>query len=248
MRFDDTVLFHQQAGTVDADFAVRAFIALAARHGATIDPDTAVERIVPSEHSALVVLTDGRQLRVGRVIVAAGAWIPTLLGQLVPLPKLTVQQQHVFHFHRLQPDQPPWPSVIHHGDQAVYHLAGGRDGGPDDARKLGMEGAGVPVEPGTIDHTALQAAQPTASDYVSRWLPGLDPSPLDQTACRYTNTTNRDFLIDTVGPLVVCSPCSGHGAKFAPLVGELCADLATAGAPAPDRFSLSAHHARLTQG
>lgn len=247
MRFDDTVLFHKQAGTVDADATVRAFLALAVRNGATINAQTTVERIVPSGDHALLVLTDGRRLRADRVIVAAGSWIPTLLGQFVPLPMLTVQQQHVFHFRRLEPNQPPSPSVIHHGDHAVYHLAGGRDGGPDDARKLGMEGSGVPVEPGAINHAALQAAQSTAREYVSRWLPGLDPSPLNQAACRYTNTTNRDFLIDTVGPLVLCSPCSGHGAKFAPLVGELCADLATGDRAAPDRFRLSAHRARPAQ-
>ena len=33
-------------------------------------------------------------------------------------------------------------------------------------------------------------------------------------------------MIDRVGPLVVASPCSGHGFKFAPLVGEVLADLA----------------------
>ena len=43
------------------------------------------------------------------------------------------------------------------------------------------------------------------------------------------------------GPFVVASPCSGHGAKFTPLLGEIIADLA-AGKPAPDpRFTLAAH-------
>ena len=40
---------------------------------------------------------------------------------------------------------------------------------------------------------------------------------------------------------MVASPCSGHGAKFAPLLGEIIADLA-AGRPPPDtRFTLAAH-------
>jgi glycine/D-amino acid oxidase-like deaminating enzyme len=42
---------------------------------------------------------------------------------------------------------------------------------------------------------------------------------------------------------VVCPACSGHGAKFAPLTGEIAADLASGG-PAPDRrFTLAAHGA-----
>jgi glycine/D-amino acid oxidase-like deaminating enzyme len=46
---------------------------------------------------------------------------------------------------------------------------------------------------------------------------------------------------DRYGPFVVCSPCSGHGAKFAPLTGEIAADLACGGAPPERRFTLAAH-------
>jgi sarcosine oxidase len=48
-------------------------------------------------------------------------------------------------------------------------------------------------------------------------------------------------LIDTVGPVVICSPCSGHGAKFAPLVGELVADEIAGASAVPARFRLAAH-------
>ena len=41
---------------------------------------------------------------------------------------------------------------------------------------------------------------------------------------------------------MIASACSGHGAKFAPLTGEIIAALAAAGQPAPDpRFTLAAH-------
>ena len=66
--------------------------------------------------------------------------------------------------------------------------------------------------------------------------------------CLYTWTANEDFILDRgSGPFVVASPCSGHGAKFAPLLGEIIADLA-AGKPPPDpRFTLAAHLRRLSQ-
>ncbi len=52
-------------------------------------------------------------------------------------------------------------------------------------------------------------------------------------------------MLDRVGPLVICSACSGHGAKFAPLIGELAADLALgSGDAVPDRFRLAAHRSR----
>jgi glycine/D-amino acid oxidase-like deaminating enzyme len=55
--------------------------------------------------------------------------------------------------------------------------------------------------------------------------------------CLYTTTKSHDFIIDRRGPIVVCTPCSGHGAKFAPLIGELVADLVD-GRPPLDRFAL----------
>ena len=53
------------------------------------------------------------------------------------------------------------------------------------------------------------------------------PGSLRTETCLYTTTPDEDFVIDRVGPLVIASPCSGHGFKFAPLVGEVLADLAT---------------------
>ncbi len=81
------------------------------------------------------------------------------------------------------------------------------------------------------------ASRDRMTDYVRRWLPGLDPTPRAETTCLYTSTANEDFVIDRHGPFVVCSACSGHGAKFMPLVGELAADLVD-GLPPIDRFAL----------
>ncbi len=42
--------------------------------------------------------------------------------------------------------------------------------------------------------------------------------------CIYTNTKSNDFVIDWVGEsekILVCACCSGHGFKFAPLIGEI---------------------------
>ena len=84
-------------------------------------------------------------------------------------------------------------------------------------------------------------------DYVRRWLPGLSDVPSSETTCLYTQTPSEDFVLDRVGPLVVCSPCSGHGAKFAPLVGEMVAGLVDGvGPPVPDRFTLAAHRSGRT--
>jgi sarcosine oxidase len=74
-------------------------------------------------------------------------------------------------------------------------------------------------------------------DYVGRWLPGHDPEPVGSGTCLYT-MTDDDFILDRRGPVVIASPCSGHGAKFAPLLGEMITDLALGRAQAHPRFAL----------
>ncbi len=65
------------------------------------------------------------------------------MGGLVELPPLRVTEQSVFHFPRRDIDAPPWPSVIHEArGHATYHLAGGRDGGAGNDRKIGLHDFG----------------------------------------------------------------------------------------------------------
>jgi sarcosine oxidase len=75
-------------------------------------------------------------------------------------------------------------------------------------------------------------------DYVRRYLPGLVPEPYAEATCLFTSTPSEDFLIDGVDGITVVSPCSGHGAKFAPLIGDMAADVATGARRAPDRFTV----------
>jgi sarcosine oxidase len=258
MRFEGSVVFHPQAGTMDAAGSVEAFLALALGSGAQVRFETTATAVIPHGDAVTVALSDGTGVRARAAVVAAGGWVADLLGGLVPLPQIAVTQQQVFHFPRVDPASAPWPSVIHEGrGKAVYHLAGGRDGGTGDDRKIGEHsggapgsegvaagGRGHPVEAATRDGVVDPESRDRVIEYVTQWLPGLVPSPSSETTCLYTETPSEDFLIDRVGPIVVCSPCSGHGAKFAPLIGELTADLVTGtstGRALPDRFRLDAH-------
>jgi sarcosine oxidase len=74
-------------------------------------------------------------------------------------------------------------------------------------------------------------------------LPAANGRLLQAKTCLYTMTPDGDFLLDRLPgapQVVVASPCSGHGFKFAPVIGEILADLATKGATSHDisRFRL----------
>jgi sarcosine oxidase len=241
MRFDGDVVYHPQAGTVDTQSAIGAFLAMAGTRGARAQSGTAARSIAVRGELAVVTLADGTELTANTAVIAAGGWVGPLVGELVPLPRLRVTQQQIFHFPRLDLGAAPWPSVIHEGERPVYHLAGGRDGGPGDDRKIGEHDAGKEIVAGRGDGLVDPASRERVVEYVKRWLPGLDPTPRGEATCLYTETPTEDFVIDRVGPLVICSPCSGHGAKFAPLVGELAAGLVTGSGTVPERFRLASH-------
>lgn len=236
MRFEGDVVHHEQAGTMDAALAVSTMVALAQ---ADVRYEAPAVSVSPSGE---VGLADGSVIRAETVVVAAGAWVEKLISPFVELPPLHVTQQQIFHFPRADPTQPPWPSTIHEPlTSAVYHLAGGRDGGAGDDRKLGQHDGGVDCAADTRTGVVNPQAREWAVEYVKRWLPGLVPDPRGEATCLYTETPTEDFILDRVGSVVVCSPCSGHGAKFAPLIGELVADLVQGSGEIPERFRLAEH-------
>lgn len=242
MRFDGEVVYHAEAGTLDPDRTVTAMLDGARRRGAQVSHGAPVRSVRPDADSAQVELADGSTLTARVVVVAAGAWAESLLAGLVTLPTLRVTQQQYFHFPRLEPAAAPWPSVIHQADgHGWYNLAGGRDGGAGDDRKVAEHDFGKRTSGDGRDGVVDPESRARVIEYVRRWLPGLDPRPSSEGTCLYTTTPSEDFIVDRVGPLVVCSPCSGHGAKFAPLIGELCAGLVSGAAAVPDRFRLSEH-------
>lgn len=239
MRFDGPVLFHPEAGVLDADAAVAAWVRRVGERGGTVLGRTRATSVEPVGDGALLH-TDGPTIAAGTVVVAAGPWLPELAGSLgVPLqlPPLTVTQQQVFHFRRREPGV-EWPVFVHKGRLQLFGLPSGADGGPRPAFKVAQHDGGTPTTASARDGRIDPASRGRVLEYVEQFLPGLAPEPVAQGSCLYTTTPDEDFVLDRVGPLVVASPCSGHGAKFAALVGELAADLAVGAGRAEPRFAL----------
>jgi sarcosine oxidase len=234
----DPVMFHPDAGVIDAERAMTAMRTLAEAHGAQIHYSSPVLSVLASAAGAEVRTAD-RSWHAPVVVVAAGAWLEPLLGGQVPLPPLIVNQQQAFHF--APRAAAPRPVFIYHGDIVVYGLLAGRDGEVPGAIKVGKHGPGAITTGDDRDGIVSPAVRSEVRGFVRTMLDGLDPDPVGELTCLYTSTANEDFVLDRRGPFVVCSACSGHGAKFAPLIGELAADLAL-GHPAADlRFTLAAH-------
>ncbi|KHD78044.1 FAD-dependent oxidoreductase [Actinoplanes utahensis] len=238
MRFAGPVLYHPESGYLNADAAVHAFARRAAGLGTTVLENTRVTAITPVPSGALVRTGDGPAVAADTVVVAAGPWLPEL-GAVVPapLPPLTVTQQQVFHFPFRDPST-AWPTSIHMGEVQVYALPSGSDGGARPAYKVAQHDGGVPTTATTRDRRIDPASRDLIVRYVRDFLPGLEPEPVAAASCLYTSTPDEDFVLDRVGPVVLASPCSGHGAKFAAIIGEMTAALALGDAAPEPRFSL----------
>jgi sarcosine oxidase len=238
MRFDGPVLFHPEAGVIDADRAVGAFLAAAVRRGADHRPQTRVDAVDVSGDVAVVRIGDER-IVAGCAVIAVGAWLEPFLAGTLTLPPLRVTQQQLFHFARLDPAV-AWPTMVHTAALEAYGLDSGRDTAPVAAYKVGEHDNGTPTTAADRSGAVDPSSRARMVDYVRRYLPGLEPEPLAEATCLYTATPTEDFVLDRQGPLVICSTCSGHGAKFAPLTGELATDLVV-GRPVVDgRFRLPA--------
>ena len=244
------VLYHANAGVLDPDRAIAAMLRLAEQRGADIRFGSPAERISVQSASATVHTAAG-PVTAPVAVVAPGAWIAPLLAGIVQLPPLTVTQEQVFHFapaassppaESPRPDASPWPILISvDEDGFFYALPGGRDGEVPGAVKLGEMERGTVTTADARDFTVNPAARQRVASFAGRHLPGLSRDIINEATCLFTSTANEDFILDRVGPLVIASACSGHGAKFAPLTGEIIAGLA-AGQPAPDpRFTLAVH-------
>jgi sarcosine oxidase len=236
LRAESTALFHPEAGRVHAEHAVTAFQRAARRRGATVRHGVKAVAVRPRGESAEVATSDGAALTADAVVVAVGGWAPAVLPRLVPrVPRLRVTLEQPAHFPAADPLS--WPSFIHHGGQAL-DVAGGVYGlGSADGVKAGFHGIGPVIDPDHGERTADPARLAVLRDYARRWLPGADADRAEATTCLYTTTPDHDFVIDRTGPITVLAGFSGHGFKFAPVIGELAADLVDGG-PGARRFAL----------
>ena len=88
-----------------------------------------------------------------------------------------------------------------------------------------------------LDRETNTADEALLRGVVERYFPQAAGRMLDLQACLFTNTRDEHFVVDVLPgtpQVIVASPCSGHGFKFASVMGEILADLASGRRPAFD--------------
>ncbi|MDQ6433048.1 N-methyl-L-tryptophan oxidase [Mesorhizobium sp. LHD-90] len=227
---DYSAMFQPQGGFVRPDLANALHLGLATKAGATILADTKVLAIEPRGAGVRVVLAD-RAIEVGSVVVATGPWITELVPEL--RPRLFLNRMVLTWY------EPKRPELFGLGALPVFAIEGEDDfayGFPDFAG-LGFKcashfGSGRLATADDARQDAGPADEARTRRFLERYLPDGAGRLKAMKTCIYTMTPDEDFVIDTLPDdprIVVASPCSGHGFKFASVVGEVVADLATTG-------------------
>jgi sarcosine oxidase len=174
--------------------------------------------------------------RADRVVFAAGAWV----SKLVPsLQRWAVPERQVVAW--LQPLSPELFTVENF---PVFNLR------LDEGHFYGFPEHGAPgfkfgryhhryetVDPDTMNREANAEDETLLREFAKRYFPTAAGPTLSMQTCVFTNTPDENFLLDFLPgsrTVIVGSPCSGHGFKFASVIGEILADLVEKGDTAHD--------------
>ena len=196
-------LYESSGGIVRADHARAAFL------------DSALARGVRLETGRRVVSPD--ELDADAVVVTAGAWV----AALVPGLPVQVTRETTVYFRY---EGPPLPSIIELEEIAGGHAAYALHD-PVHGVKAGVHHAGAEADPDEAGVPDERLVAATAA-WVAERLPDVDPEPVGAETCLYTTRPDESFVLERRGRVVVGSACSGHGFKFAPVVGRRLAELA----------------------
>lgn len=267
LTFTSEALWHPAAGVLDADGTVDAMLSLAEQTGyATLLTDWEVQRVEAIRGGYRLHSNTGETVDAKHLVLAVGAWLPALLADLplsaavtASLPPFVVRQEQAFHFPYREldagggsdaapvkdaafvavADASPWPSFVHMTpDLTVYGLPGGRDADYRGQKIAEYNGGKVISSGWAQDGIVSSENRARVAEYVTHYVPGVDAEhPYAEKTCLFTTTPTEDFVIDRIENIVLLSACSGHGAKFAPLLGELAADLLTESRNAIPRFA-----------
>ena len=226
-----TGFYDPLGGFLWVEDCVRRHAELAQSHGAVIYQDEVMQSW-RGEGDGVVVETDRRCLVAGRLVLAAGAWaVPELcrLGvaaQVVRKVLLWYQGAGLEHYAR-----GAFPGFFFaDGERYFYGFPAQEPWG----LKLAEHNVSHdPVaDPLQLNRALTPDDEPLVRDFLARFFPALQPERSKHAVCMYSMTPDKHFVLD-IHPecpaVVLGAGFSGHGFKFASVVGEILAELALDG-------------------
>jgi sarcosine oxidase len=228
---DEVALFEIDGGVLNPERAIRAHLQLAESSGAEMRFGVAMQSWHATDKGFELRLADGTQISASKLVLALGAWFQETLESLgVPI-RVQRNIQAWFWPGTHAYDAPGFPGFLVNRQGLPAPLYGFPDFG--DGIKAAFHGFGDLTDAKHINREIDQVrdVEPIARA-LERWMPDASQTLREAKPCMYTLTPDEHFVIDhhpDHADLILCGGFSGHGFKFAPVIGEIAADLALDG-------------------
>jgi sarcosine oxidase len=223
-------VYEPNGGYLLPEECVLAQLDQAARYGAKIHHNEPVLKWSVQAANEVTVETDQGRYQAARLVITTGPWASELLAGLgIPLK---VQRIVNCHF---EPDSPArfqpevFPVYLLEAPEGEYY---GFPLLPGEGLKIGRHEIGEVCTPQTINRQVAPDEIAMLKAVIDRYLPGGANAFKRSLTCMYTNTPDRNFVLDrhpAHSNVVYGCGFSGHGFKFAAAIGEILAEMAMEG-------------------
>lgn len=222
-------VFERRGGVLQAESCLNAFYELSRRYGAELNFVRAA-RSWRQTPDGVVVGLDGDQVRAKSVILTLGPWACESLREL-DLP-ISGRRIPVIHFDTARPEMYPEANVSIYFWATPHGIFAGFPHFDGEGVKIVRHDRGDVCTPHTIRREVTDEDVREVADFAHTYMPQVNGGLRKSLVCLYTMTPDNHFVIDRhpgFESLVYATGFSGHGFKFAPVVGEALADLSLRG-------------------
>jgi len=232
------ILFEPEAGFLPPEKSIRLYASQAKKNGATINTN---EKVIEwkKDGTNIIIKTDKSSYQCKKLIITAGAWA----GKMIPnfSDKIKVTRQFVAWIKTKDDRQfalnnfPCWMigDDDQHGCYYGFPLLDTKQFGEPAGLKLAHHFPKEVTDPYKVDRRATENDIQDLKYCLDKYLPGIFDSIFHTKICLYANSPDENFIIDKLpgyeeNVSIACG-FSGHGFKFASVIGEILADLAVEG-------------------
>lgn len=223
-------VFEREAGYLLVERCVLAHLAEAQRLGARVRTGESVVRW-SANSTGVTVETDRGSYSAARLVITAGAWSGELLADLGI--RLRVLRKHL-HWYTAADDHYRFdrgcPTFLYEVPEGIFYGFPQLD---EWGVKVGEHSGGNEVVDPLVDSRAVEPDDRRRVEaFVAANLPGVTLTPTNHATCFYTMSPDEHFLVDKHPEheqVAFAAGLSGHGFKFAGVLGQVLADLALDG-------------------
>ena len=230
-------IFEPEAGFLVPEKAISAFHKLAISNGVAIHVN---EKVIEwkREENEIVIITDKNSYRSKKLVITAGAWAAKLLPSIEH--KLNITRQIIAWVDPPKREEfalgkfPCW--LLEDDQRGIYY---GFPVLPKDqfespaALKIAHHHPGITTDPDQVDRSINAADEEDINYALEKYLPKAGKQINQWKTCLYTNSPDEHFVVDHLPGydhmVTIATGFSGHGFKFAPVIGKAVADLSTDG-------------------